>query len=116
MTDFRTKIWFIAFCLILLSLLSASCSTAENQIIGKWEEVGGDGGTVSFYKDGTVIFGDSVFGNLSGTYAFVDKSTIKVEMSGFLALGGAQLFEISISNGSMTMTNSGYSSNYKKNR
>lgn len=98
--------------IILLFLLVVSCASNEKKIVGEWQATEGGGG-VTFYKDGTVIFTDSI-GDISGTYSFVDDDTIKVEMSGILSLGGNLMIDVSFSDGNLVMSLDGTQTEYEK--
>lgn len=98
------------FGLLIVGLLVASCG-GSNRIVGEWED--SDGVVYHFYKDGTLTFNS--FGlEVSGTYAFVDKDSIKIELDGLLGLAGNTVFDVSFSGNQMTWEGSGVYVEFEK--
>jgi hypothetical protein len=101
----RKRQWnvFLAF-VVMAALVGACCSTSvEKQIIGKWEPASEKGDTLEFFSDGTLIVSDG--GEQAvGTYTFLDETRIKIELSGFYALGGAAIRTVSITDDTLYMT------------
>src|SRR5262245_17327950 len=85
-----------------LSLLVPCSSKLENAIVGKWSEVDGTE-MLEFFKDGTLTAVDKGR-NMGGTYKFVDKDRMKLEMGGLGALMGPFVATISISGNELTWT------------
>ncbi|MDI6735075.1 MAG: hypothetical protein QME42_02585 [bacterium] len=86
----------------IVVLLSSCASKPENEIVGKWEEIGGTE-SIEFFKDGTVS-GVDKGRSMVGSYKFVDKDRIKMEMGGFGALTGPVIMKVSFSGGELTFT------------
>lgn len=83
----------IVFLLFILSSVSEA-SNLQSRIIGKWVEVDGDE-KIEFLKDGTVIIVSKGFSGV-GDYRFIDENRLRMNISGFWGIAGAQVFEISI--------------------
>ncbi|MFH2012737.1 MAG: hypothetical protein ABIJ37_08580 [Pseudomonadota bacterium] len=85
-------------------VLFASCTTKpEDAIIGKWREKGHTE-IIEFLKDGTVNVdykGTTMYG---GSYKFVEKDQIKLELGGLYALVGPIVAKVSISEEELTLT------------
>lgn len=96
----RFKALLNCFVAILILFLFVSCSL-ENAIIGKWSEIGGTE-TLEFFKDGTVVVVE--FGmSMVGSYKFIDKDQIKLELGGLGVLVGPMVAKISIKGDEMTL-------------
>lgn len=90
--------WIVV--VLTLSLL-VSCSS-ESAIVGKWSEIGGTE-TIEFFKDGTVSVVDNGI-TMGGSYKFVEKDRIKLELSGLGALAGPIVAKVSIKGDELTFT------------
>ncbi|NSW52546.1 MAG: hypothetical protein HPY85_08600 [Anaerolineae bacterium] len=89
--------------LIILSLLLSACS-ASSKIVGSW--VDADGVVYEFFKDGTVTI-DSWGITISGTYEFIDKDTLKMNLDGLWGIGGATVFDVEFSGKQLLLTSTG---------
>lgn len=114
---FRTKakrrLWLLALLIAVLAM-SAACggSRPQSAIVGKWQQVGG-GETIEFYKDGTVT-ATSMGLPVTGNYKFVDGSHIRIELGGIWAIGGPQIFEVSIVGNRLTLKTSYLTTEYTR--
>ena len=52
--------------------------------------------------------------NTAGSYEFIDSDTIRIEMSGLLSLGGAQVFDVQINGDTMTLSNGMITTRYRR--
>ncbi len=88
--------------LLIVVLTLTACGGGKNAIVGTWEDA--DGFQVTFAEDGTMTVGDGEF-EVSGTYEFIDKDTIEVNLD-TTGLGIA-LWDVEISGDTMTLTEDG---------
>jgi len=87
---------------LTLSLLVSCSSKPENDIVGKWSEIGGKE-TIEFFKDGTVsVFSEGIA--MGGSFRFFEKDRIKLEFGGLGALAGPILAKVSIKGDELTLT------------
>lgn len=87
--------------ILLVAMMVSSCSARkEHGIVGNWEE-DGDSGYWAFHEDGTVEARAQGKG-LSGSYAFISESKIKLQFSGKGAVLGPQVYSFTISGDTMT--------------
>ena len=97
----------------ILHEIVLTSSKPENPIVGKWREIGGTE-TIEFFKDGTVI----VFSKgmtMGGSYKFVAKDRIKLELGGLGILAGPIVAKVSINGDELTfITSDGDVSKYKR--
>jgi len=97
----------------ILHEIVLTSSKSENPIVGKWREIGGTE-TIEFFKDGTVI----VFSKgmtMGGSYKFVAKDRIKLELGGLGILAGPIVAKVSINGDELTfITSDGDVSKYKR--
>ena len=84
------------------ALLSSCAAKPEDALVGKWKEVGGTE-TMEFFKDGTVSIVDEGM-SMAGSYRFVDKDRVKVELGGLGALMGPVVARVSISGEDLSWT------------
>jgi hypothetical protein len=96
----------IIYIVLIFMLLTTACS-AKSSIVGKWEDTVGAGVTFEFFKDGTMTATTSGMA-LTGDYEFIDKDTIRVDMTGLLGLAGSTVFDVSLSGDSLTLSTSGF--------
>lgn len=80
---------------ILLVLILAACSGPERDVLGKWKSEDGLS-TIEFFHEGTVTMMDEIM-PVSGSYTFLEKDRIKLDMGGIGALFGPLVSEIVIS-------------------
>ncbi len=77
------------FIVLFFLILPAGCgSAADDQLVGTW--VRGEGGSrdvTVFERDGSVVHVTSEGDTLAGSYTFVNRNTVKLD----LALGGDSL-------------------------
>lgn len=94
---------YFTLVVVMLSILSlASCVPGLHKaIIGKWQEVDGTE-TIEFIRGGTVTLLDGKM-SVSGTYEFVDKNRVKIEMGGLFSLMGAQVCTVSVTGDHMLL-------------
>jgi hypothetical protein len=78
--------------------------TSRDSIVGKWSD--NSGSTIDFYKDGTVVFAGTLFGDVSAEYSFPDENHIKFSIKGILGIFGDQVFEIKINGNKMSLNSS----------
>ncbi len=83
----------LSIVIILVSLLLASCSLAD-KIEGSWSDE--QGSVFTFYKDGTMTIKTDLL-TASGTYEFIEKDKMKLEMDGLFALAGSMVYDVDIS-------------------
>jgi len=97
----------------ILHEIVLTSSKPENPIVGKWREIGGTE-TIEFFKDSTVI----VFSKgmtMGGSYKFVAKDRIKLELGGLGILAGPIVAKVSINGDELTfITSDGDVSKYKR--
>jgi hypothetical protein len=99
----------------VVALLSSCSSKPEDAIVGKWKELGGTE-TMEFFRDGTVSVVDEGM-SMAGSYKFVDKDRVKVELGGLGALMGPVVARVSISGEDLSWTMpDGKVSRYKRSR
>jgi hypothetical protein len=99
----KKLLWWFYSALMLSYFVSCSSNT-ETAIVGKWRVIGGTE-TMECFKDGTLTVSNSDKGmNLGGTFKFVDKDRIKVELGGLAALAGPFVATVSISGDELTWT------------
>jgi hypothetical protein len=87
---------------LTLSILVSCSSKPENAIVGKWSEIGGTE-TMEFFKDGTVSVVDKGM-TMEGSYKFVEKDSIKLELGGLGALVGPIVAKVSIKGDELIFT------------
>lgn len=88
---------------VCMVALASSCSSKpENEILGKWKEIRGTE-TMEFFKDGTISVVNRGM-SMGGSYKFVDKDRIKLELGGLGALAGPIVAKVSFSSGELTFT------------
>jgi hypothetical protein len=92
--------WCSIACIVFL--LSSCSSKPENEIVGKWKEIGGTE-TLEFFKDGTISVIDKRM-SLGGSYKFVGKDRIKFELGGLGALTGPIVEKVSFSGRELILT------------
>jgi uncharacterized protein (DUF2147 family) len=89
----------VAWSVVLLS----SCSPKlEDEIVGKWQEVGGTE-TMEIFKDGKVSIEDEGL-SLAGEYRIVNGERIELHLSGLGELAGEIVMRGTLSNGELTFT------------
>jgi hypothetical protein len=98
---FNNSLSWIAMAFMLCSLVSCS-SQLENAIVGRWKVING-AETMELFQDGTLTVSDKGM-NMGGTYKFVDKDRIKVDLGGLAALAGPFVATVSISGEELTWT------------
>ena len=86
--------------LLMVGILLTACSTAS-KVVGDW--VATDGTAFSFYKDGTVSI-DSLGFTITGTYEFVDKDTMRLELDGLWGIAGASIYDVSVKGSELTLS------------
>ena len=91
--------------LLIVSLLFAACSPSS-KIVGRWEDA--DGAIYEFFKDGTMVIKTGIF-SVSGTYDFVDRDNLKLNMDGLWGIGGATVYSVKISGSQLTLSTAGQS-------
>ena len=87
---------------LLLVVLAGCGKSTEEAILGEWVESGGTE-TVRFDEDGTITIAESNE-DMDGTYAFVDKDTIRVELGGLGALAGPIVIGVAVDGDSLVLT------------
>ena len=92
--------WLGIVCIV--ALLSSCSPKPENEIVGKWKEIGGTE-TMEFLKDGTVSVVDKDK-SMEGSYKFIDKDQIKFELSGPGVSAGPIVAKVSFSDGEFNLT------------
>lgn len=99
-------------CVLLLTVVA--CSSPEKAIVGRWTEVGGDE-TMEFFKEGTINVSGQL--TMAGTYKWLDKDRIKLELGGIGALAGPVVLQVAIKSDELTLTDSsGKPSKYKRSK
>lgn len=101
----------ILYTLFLLLTILTACGL-KNSIIGKWQIVGGDE-VLQFYKDGTFTISRSFTGTTIGSYEFIEKDTIRLDIPNLFG-ASSQIFRVELSGGELTLSNNGVSSHYTK--
>ncbi|MEW6573252.1 MAG: hypothetical protein AB1374_06425 [Bacillota bacterium] len=96
----KLLIWLIIT--FILALLVSCSPNPEKAIIGKWSEIDGTE-TIEFFKDGTLTVADEGM-DMGGSYEFVEKNRIRVELGGLGALAGPFVATVSISGNELTWT------------
>jgi hypothetical protein len=92
---------FPAILLFLIAIIVSSCSKRpEDQIVGNWDEAGGSG-YWDFHQDGTVELRAEGKG-LSGHYAFINDSKIKLQLGGTGSALGPQVYDFTLAGDTMT--------------
>jgi len=87
---------------LLLVATTASCHRdPKSAILGKWKQIGGNE-TLQFFPDGTFAI-NSAAGNYVAKYSLPDGEHLRVEFSGFEAVGGIQLWGMKVSSDSLTL-------------
>ncbi|MDI6632362.1 MAG: hypothetical protein AB1507_05000 [Bacillota bacterium] len=92
--------WFVIT--FILALLVSCSSNLEKAIIGKWSEIDGTE-KIEFFDDGTLTVADEEM-NMGGSYKFVEKDRIRVELGGLGALAGPFVAKVSVSGNELTLT------------
>ena len=82
--------------------LSACSPKPEEQLTGKWQEVGGTE-TLQFAQDGTVMIEDEG-DTMSGSYIFVDANRIELLLPGGLELSDSTVMRGALSDDVLTFT------------
>lgn len=73
---------YVAIILAVLSIALAACSSSGAEVIGRWEEKGGDKERIEFFEDGKLhIENKPKRASLSGTWKSVDGGRIRVEFT-----------------------------------
>lgn len=91
----KYPIFLVLFFSIFALFTITSCSEAaglKSQILGKWVELGVNGNSIEFLKEGTVIVVDKSM-SAAGDYRFIDDKRLKVDLKGLL---GAKVFEVNV--------------------
>jgi hypothetical protein len=96
----RLVIWLIVA--FILTLLVSCAPKPEKAIIGKWSEIDGTE-IIEFFKDGTLTVADEGM-DMGGSYKFVEKNRVRVELGGLGALAGPFVATVSISGNELTWT------------
>ena len=86
----------------IVALVYSCSSKPEDAIVGKWEKIEGTE-TMEFFKDGTVNVVDKGM-IMGGSYKFIDKDRIRLEMRGLGALMGPIVAKVSILGGELIFT------------
>jgi len=95
----RSVLYLVLICLLFLSACSSS-----NSIVGSWED--DSGSLYNFNKDGTLTF-ETGYISTSGTYSFVDKDTIKIQLEGLLGISVFNTYDVEFQKGEVRLTGSG---------
>ena len=102
-----TSFFIVTICLLLIS----SCSPKQI-LVGKWQDQQ-SGATMEFFKDGTLSM-TSYGMPITGSYTVLDAKNLKISMSGLLGIGGAQIYEYSVSGNTLTLNISGVSEQFTR--
>jgi hypothetical protein len=105
---------FSTLLLAVTAFVLASCSKPQQpDIVGRWREVGTTG-LFAFHEDGTVeVSADGK--ELRGSYSFITKSKLKIELAGKGASIGPVVYQLALSGTKMTLTDmAGQKSEYLK--
>ena len=97
------KKWSVLY-LALICLLFLSACSSSNSIVGSWED--DSGSLYNFNKDGTLTF-ETGYISTSGTYSFVDKDTIKIQLEGLLGISVFNTYDVEFQKGEVRLTGSG---------
>lgn len=90
--------------LIALSLLVSCSLSPESSIVGNWKEIGEENSYMEFFKDGTVSATGKYTGTIGGSYEFLDRETVKIEMGGIGAWVGPLIFNVSTKGNELTLS------------
>lgn len=96
----RLICWLAGLC--LMAILSSCSSKLENEIAGKWQEINGTE-NMEFSKEGAMRSVDNGI-SLSGSFKYIGKDRIKIEMGGPGASAGTIEAKVVISDGVLTFT------------
>lgn len=99
-------------------VFTVGCFDRQAALVGTWQGASGGGGTIEFFRDGTVNVAGSMFGvpvSTAGKYKLLDDDRISLEFSGLFGLGGASVFKVNVSGNELTLTDSaGNSQRFRK--
>jgi hypothetical protein len=91
-------------------LLLAGCFFDRSAaVVGKWQATPPSGGSIEFFKDGTVNVVGAMFGvpiSQVGKYKLLDDDRVSFEFGGLLGLAGPTIFRLTVSGNEMTLTDS----------
>ncbi len=71
----------------------------QRQLVGTWQDQ--QGGTITFYDDGTVVTQSGLL-IISGYYEVIDNKQLRIENRGLFAIAGPQVYRFEISGKKMT--------------
>lgn len=96
----------LSLLLVLTALIisSTACGDVKGAIIGRWQQAGGGGQVLEFFKGDTVTITNSGFTS-AGTYKWLDDKTIQITTSGLF--GGAQVYDVAISGEKLSLSSGG---------
>ncbi len=112
------RIFFVIFPLLIIGVVSLSCSTSST-LIGRWQDTNQKNGYIEFLKDGRLILDD---GNniITGNYEIMSNNYIKISFDGFtgafVRLFSGDTARFQISGNTLTLQYGGQSSTYKRSR
>jgi ABC-type glycerol-3-phosphate transport system substrate-binding protein len=90
--------------LLVIVLTLTACGGAQNEIVGTWEDA--DGVLYIFEEDGSLTLAAEGI-EVTGTYEFIDKDTMEVELE---TTGlGITLLDVEISGDTLTLKENGTS-------
>jgi hypothetical protein len=90
--------------LVLLSIALSSCNRdPKSMIVGKWITLDGKE-SLQFFPDGTMAIATTAGANYTATFSLPDAQHLRVELGGFEALAGPQLWTIALSSSALTIT------------
>lgn len=104
---FRSVGLSLVICLGLA--LSIACGDPQTTLLGTWQSTTAGGGTIEFFKDGTVNVTGSTLGLLiatAGKYKVLEHDRLSLEFSGVFGLGGASVYRFGVSANELTLTGS----------
>jgi len=107
----KIRVLTIIFIIAIFLLLISACSPKQN-LVGKWQDQQ-SGETLEFFKDGTVSM-TTLGMSLTGSYTVLDAKNLKINISGLFGIGGAQIYEYSVSGNTLTLTFSGIAEQFTK--
>jgi hypothetical protein len=94
-------------CLAFLLCAAVGCwGRPEQAIVGKWQ-ASSTGETMEFFPDGTCTMGSTMGSmslNVAGTYKFIARDKIKLELGGLAALAGPLVVTASVTGDELTWT------------
>lgn len=108
----KYEITFRIFSMLVICLLLISGCSTKQILVGKWQNEQ-SGEILEFFKDGTITMTTSGM-SLTGSYAILDATNLKITLSGLFSIGGPQVYEYSVSGNILTLTIYGVASQYTK--